>query len=49
MSEAELAACTDRHRSPLVLQCVRDHAAGRRLPLDSVFSHASLRQPAFKG
>jgi 8-oxo-dGTP pyrophosphatase MutT (NUDIX family) len=49
MSEAELAACTDRHRSPLVLQCVRDHAAGRRLPLDSVVSHASLRQPERKG
>jgi 8-oxo-dGTP pyrophosphatase MutT (NUDIX family) len=49
MSEAELAACPDRHRSPLVLQCVRDHAAGRRLPLDSVFSHASLLSPLMKG
>jgi 8-oxo-dGTP pyrophosphatase MutT (NUDIX family) len=49
MTEAELAACTDRHRSPLVLQCVRDHAAGRRLPLDTVFSHASLLQPLVKG
>jgi 8-oxo-dGTP pyrophosphatase MutT (NUDIX family) len=49
MSEAELAACPDRHRSPLVLQCVRDHAAGRRLPLDSVFSHTSLLSPLMKG
>lgn len=48
MSEAELAACTDRHRSPLVLQCVRDHAAGRRLPLDTVFTHPSLTQPWVK-
>ncbi|MCE4553712.1 NUDIX hydrolase [Pelomonas cellulosilytica] len=48
MTEAELAACEDRHRSPLVLQCVRDHAAGRRLPVDTVFSHASLQQPAVK-
>lgn len=48
MSEAELAACTDRHRSPLVLQCVRDHASGRRLPLDSVFAHPSLAQPWIK-
>jgi len=48
MSEAELAACTDRHRSPLVLQCVRDHANGRRLPLDSVFAHPSLAQPWIK-
>jgi ADP-ribose pyrophosphatase YjhB (NUDIX family) len=48
MTEAELAACEDRHRSPLVLQCVRDHAAGRRLPLDTVFAHASLQQPQVK-
>lgn len=48
MSEAELAACADRHRSPLVLQCVRDHAAGRRLPLQAVFAHASLQQPWVK-
>jgi len=48
LSEAELAACAERHRSPLVLQCVRDHAAGRRLPLDSVFAHASLHQPWVK-
>ena len=49
MSVAELAACTDRHRSPLVLQCVRDHAAGRRLPLEALYSHVSLRAPLVKG
>lgn len=49
MTEAELAACADRHRSPLVLQCVRDHAAGKRLPLDAVFAHASLQSPLMKG
>lgn len=49
MSEAELAACAQRHRSPLVLQCVRDHAAGRRLPLEAVYSHASLSSPLVKG
>lgn len=49
MSEAELAACTERHRSPLVLQCVQDHAAGRRLPLEAVFAHASLQSPWVKG
>ncbi|MFT7776400.1 NUDIX domain-containing protein [Roseateles sp.] len=48
MSETELAACTHRHRSPLVLQCVRDHAAGRRLPLDTVYTHPSLAQPWVK-
>lgn len=45
----ELAASADRHRSPLVLQCVQDHAAGRRLPLDAVFSNASLATPLVKG
>lgn len=49
LTEAELAACAARHRSPLVLQCVRDHAAGRRLPLETVFSHTSLTQPWVKG
>lgn len=48
MTAADLAACTDRHRSPLVLQCVRDHASGRRLPLDTVFAHPSLAQPWVK-
>lgn len=49
MSEAELAGCEDRLRSPLVLQCVRDHAAGRRLPLEAAFAHASLQSPLVKG
>lgn len=45
---AEVEACAERHRSPLVLQCLRDHAAGRRLPLDSVFAHGSLAEPWLK-
>jgi len=49
MTLDELAACADRHRSPLVLQCVQDHAAGRRLALDAVYSHASLTTPLVKG
>jgi len=32
----ELAARRDVHRSPLVLRCVDDFLAGRRLPLDAV-------------
>ncbi len=44
----EIAACAERHRSPLVLQCVQDHAAGRRLPLDTVFAHGSLQSPWVK-
>lgn len=32
----EVLACRDRHRSPLVLQCIDDLRAGRRFPLDLV-------------
>lgn len=42
---AELRACVARHRSPLVLRCVEDHAAGRRYPLQAVVAHAQLRAP----
>jgi len=34
LTPAEIAACQDRHRSPLVLQCVRDYLVGRSFPLD---------------
>ncbi|MHB1428485.1 MAG: NUDIX hydrolase [Rhodocyclaceae bacterium] len=36
LTPAEIEACADRHRSPLVLQCVRDYLAGRRFPLDVI-------------
>ncbi|MCY4746084.1 NUDIX hydrolase [Pelomonas sp. UHG3] len=49
MTLDEIAACAERHRSPLVLQCVQDHAAGRRLPLAAVFAHTSLTTPLVKG
>jgi 8-oxo-dGTP pyrophosphatase MutT (NUDIX family) len=32
----ELAACRQRHRSPMVLTCVDDYLAGTRYPLDLV-------------
>lgn len=32
----ELKATKDRHRSPLVLQCVEDWLAGHRLPLSTI-------------
>lgn len=34
MTPDEIRATTDRHRSPLVAQCVDDYLAGRRFPLD---------------
>jgi 8-oxo-dGTP pyrophosphatase MutT (NUDIX family) len=45
LSLAELRACRERHRSPLVLACVEDHAAGRRLPLSAVQADPSLLAP----
>jgi 8-oxo-dGTP pyrophosphatase MutT (NUDIX family) len=45
MTLDEVRASAARHRSPLVLQCVEDHAAGRRFPLDAVFAHPSLVEP----
>ncbi|MCB1958978.1 MAG: NUDIX hydrolase, partial [Rhodocyclaceae bacterium] len=33
LTRDEIAACRARHRSPLVLQCVDDYLAGRRMPL----------------
>ena len=44
MTPDEVRASADRHRSPLVLRCIEDHLAGRRLPLDAVFTDASVLQ-----
>lgn len=45
LEEIEAAAAAGRLRSPMVLQCVRDALAGRRLPLDAVQADGSLLQP----
>ena len=44
----EVRASAARHRSPLVLRCIEDHLAGRRLPLDAVFTDLSVYQPSIK-
>lgn len=41
MSYPELLACSDKHRSPLVLKCVDDYLAGQRAPLSLLFTHPS--------
>jgi 8-oxo-dGTP pyrophosphatase MutT (NUDIX family) len=38
MTPAEILASVDRHRSPLVARTVADHVAGRRFPLDLVWT-----------
>lgn len=48
MTVDELRAAQARQRSPLVLQCVEDYLAGRRLPLDAIHVHGSLYEPVLK-
>jgi len=38
----EVRASAARHRSPLVLRCIEDHLAGRRYPLGTVSTEASV-------
>ncbi|WP_118182166.1 NUDIX hydrolase [Paraburkholderia phosphatilytica] len=40
MTADELRACPERHRTPLVMQCIDDYLAGRRFPLDFVHTHS---------
>ena len=41
MTPAELRASQERHRSPLVMQCVDDYLQGKRAPLSLLFTHPS--------
>lgn len=49
MGLEEVRASQARHRSPLVLQCIEDLAAGRRLPLESITTHPSVFAPRALG
>ena len=48
MTLAEVRASRDRHRSALVLRCIEDHAAGRRIPLDAITTDATIYAPEVK-
>jgi len=48
MTPAELRASAERHRSPLVLQCIEDFLDGRRLPLSAITTDASVYRPEQK-
>lgn len=43
MTPEEVCASQDRHRSPLVLQCMEDYLAGKRLPLDAVHTDSMVK------
>lgn len=49
MTPDEVRASADRHRSPLVLQCLEDHLAGRRFALQVLQTHPSLYDPWVPG
>ena len=42
MTPDELRAAAARHRSPLLMRCVDDHRAGKRHPLDLVYTDPSV-------
>jgi 8-oxo-dGTP pyrophosphatase MutT (NUDIX family) len=42
MTYDELLACRDKHRSPLVMQCIDDYLAGKRAPLSIIYTHPSV-------
>ena len=45
MTADEIRACPERHRSPLVLECIESYLAGVRLPLSVVMVHDSVFSP----
>ena len=45
MTPDEIRASVARHRSPLLLQCIEDHLAGRRHPLELIHTDPSVAQP----
>lgn len=42
MTADEIRACPERHRSPLVLECLESYLAGERYPLDILTVHDSV-------
>ncbi|MBV8665348.1 MAG: NUDIX hydrolase [Burkholderiaceae bacterium] len=42
MSYDELAACPEKHRSPLVLKCIEDYLAGQRAPMSLLYAHPNI-------
>ena len=44
MSPQEIEDSASCHRSPLVLQCMKDHLKGQHLPLESIHTNASVWQ-----
>jgi 8-oxo-dGTP pyrophosphatase MutT (NUDIX family) len=45
MSYPELQQTQERHRGPMVLQCIDDYLARASAPLDLLFAHSSILEP----
>ncbi len=45
MTADEIRACPERHRSPLVLECLEAYLAGHRYPLSILTTHDSVFSP----
>jgi 8-oxo-dGTP pyrophosphatase MutT (NUDIX family) len=45
LTAEEIRAETPRHRSPLLMRCIDDHAAGRRHPLRLIHAEPSIERP----
>ena len=45
MTPDEIRASVDRHRSPLLLQCIEDYLGGARHPLSLIHTDASVYGP----
>jgi hypothetical protein len=43
MTPDEIRASASRHRSPLVLQCIEDHLAGQRYPLEVIYTDPAVK------
>jgi 8-oxo-dGTP pyrophosphatase MutT (NUDIX family) len=48
LTPEEIRAERHRHRSPLLMRCIDDHAAGQRYPLELVHADPSLFEPEIK-
>jgi 8-oxo-dGTP pyrophosphatase MutT (NUDIX family) len=48
MTLPEIRASRDRHRSPHVLKSIEDYVSGRRYPLDTITTDASVYEPEIK-
>lgn len=48
LTREQIAAERARHRSPLLMRCIDDHAAGRRYPLDLLVTDPSVLLPEVK-